>query len=168
MDHLFYRSVWKHSKARGGALLTLLAIAYSIDDKNGYTYITEETIAEKTRMSARQVRRHIRRLDVDFKEICVEYVPGKGCKYHITIGDLPCVPVIERRHKVDRNEKVMKMSDALLTYREVASILTVSPATIRNWTLDGLIASIKVGRKAVRYRRSDVEAFLRAGQRPAT
>lgn len=55
--------------------------------------------------------------------------------------------------------------DVLLDFRAAAHFLAVSPATVRTWTSQRRLASVKVGRKTVRYRRRDLEAFLQAGER---
>ncbi len=59
------------------------------------------------------------------------------------------------------------MDDALLTCLEAARFLNVRPATIRTWTSRRMIASVRVGSRAVRYRRSDLERMIRQGSRPA-
>lgn len=52
----------------------------------------------------------------------------------------------------------------LLDEREVASILAIAVKTLRNWRWRGEgPRAIKVGRRAVRYRRADVHAFIEAG-----
>jgi len=52
----------------------------------------------------------------------------------------------------------------LLNEREVADLLHVAVNTVRNWRwrAEGPRA-IKLGKRAVRYRRADVEAFIEAG-----
>jgi excisionase family DNA binding protein len=52
----------------------------------------------------------------------------------------------------------------LLNWQEAALFLSVKPSTIRAWTRKGRLASVKLG-KLVRYRRSDLEAVIRKGQR---
>jgi predicted DNA-binding transcriptional regulator AlpA len=54
------------------------------------------------------------------------------------------------------------LSDALLNEREVAALTTMSVASLRRWRLQGDAGPkfIKVGGSAVRYRLSDVEAWL--------
>lgn len=53
--------VWQNSKAKSGALLVLLAIADFADDE-GNAFPSVETLAEKSRMSERNVQLSIRRL----------------------------------------------------------------------------------------------------------
>lgn len=55
--------------------------------------------------------------------------------------------------------------DDLLTEREVADRLRVSEKTLQNWRWcgEGGPRAIKLGKRAVRYRRADVEAFIEAG-----
>lgn len=52
--------------------------------------------------------------------------------------------------------------DPLLTEREVAELLGVSPRTVRRWRSRGLLAFDKIG-GTVRVRRSDLERALRPG-----
>lgn len=53
---------------------------------------------------------------------------------------------------------------ALLNELETATELTLAPGTLRNWRSLGIgIPYIKLGKRAVRYRRADVEAFLARG-----
>ena len=53
----------------------------------------------------------------------------------------------------------------LLTEREVADRLRVSEKTLQNWRWidEGGPRAIKLGKRAVRYRRADVDAFIEAG-----
>ncbi len=52
----------------------------------------------------------------------------------------------------------------LLNWLEAAKYLAVRPSTIRAWTRNGRLASVKLG-KVVRYRRTDLEALIKRGQR---
>ena len=54
----------------------------------------------------------------------------------------------------------------LLTVVEAAGLLALKPATIRKWVFQRRIGSVRIGR-AVRLKRSDVEALIRRGERPA-
>lgn len=49
-------AIWEHSPHKGSELLLLLAIADNADDR-GVAWPSQETLAEKMRMSVRQVRR---------------------------------------------------------------------------------------------------------------
>lgn len=52
----------------------------------------------------------------------------------------------------------------LLDEREVADALHVAVNTLRNWRWKGEgPRAVKLGKRAVRYRRADVEAFIEAG-----
>jgi excisionase family DNA binding protein len=51
--------------------------------------------------------------------------------------------------------------DRLLTTRDVAELLEMPETTIRAMTRDGRLRSVKLG-QAVRFRRQDVDAFVRA------
>ena len=48
----------------------------------------------------------------------------------------------------------------LMTRKEVCDYLQCSETSLWNWTKNVKIKSIQVGKKKVRYRKSDVEAFL--------
>jgi excisionase family DNA binding protein len=51
--------------------------------------------------------------------------------------------------------------EELLTEKELASLLKVSARTLRAWRDAGEgPPAIKIGRRAIRYRRSDVERWL--------
>ena len=66
------------------------------------------------------------------------------------------------------NSFVAPPSDAiLLTVRETASVLRLSPSAIRSWILQKKIPYIKLQNKAVRIRRSDVDALIAASLIPA-
>lgn len=61
------------------------------------------------------------------------------------------------------NERAFAASD-LLNEKEVATELGIAPGTLRNWrSLRIGVPYVKLGKRAVRYRRSDVEAFVAAG-----
>lgn len=52
----------------------------------------------------------------------------------------------------------------LLNEKEVATELGIAPGTLRNWrSLRIGVPFVKLGKRAVRYRRSDVEAFVASG-----
>ena len=55
----------------------------------------------------------------------------------------------------------LKTTDRLLTEREAAEYLAVSPMTLRKWRCTRMVEVpyIKLG-KAVRYQRKDLDAFL--------
>lgn len=55
-------AVWEHSEATGNERLLLLAIADHLNDQLGYAYPSVETLARKTRMSSRWVRKLLGRL----------------------------------------------------------------------------------------------------------
>lgn len=59
-------------------------------------------------------------------------------------------------------------SNTLHDEREIAERLRISVSTLRNWRAAKRgPAFLKIGRRAVRYRWCDVEAFLAAGERDA-
>lgn len=52
----------------------------------------------------------------------------------------------------------------LLTEQEVAGLLNIAVKTVQNWRWKGEgPRAVKLGKRAVRYRRADVEAFIEAG-----
>ena len=55
----------------------------------------------------------------------------------------------------------------LMTEDEAANYLTVSKSSIRRWVQEGLISKFRVGKKSVRYRRSDLDAYIESQQRTA-
>jgi excisionase family DNA binding protein len=57
----------------------------------------------------------------------------------------------------------MAGEDELLTRAEAAGRLRVSPQTIRRLADDGCLNEVRVGRRAVRVRRGDVERLAREG-----
>ena len=48
----------------------------------------------------------------------------------------------------------------LLTVPEAAQFLRLQPSTLRAWILQRKIKFIKLGRRAVRFRRADLEAMI--------
>jgi excisionase family DNA binding protein len=54
------------------------------------------------------------------------------------------------------------VADPLLTVREAAEYLSASPKTIYLWTYQRRLASCRLGR-SVRFRLSDLDAFIAAG-----
>ena len=55
----------------------------------------------------------------------------------------------------------------LFDIKEAAKFLCLKPATLRRWTFTRKIPFVKLGARAVRYRRADLERFIAEGQRPA-
>ena len=55
----------------------------------------------------------------------------------------------------------MNDDDELLTAEQVAIMLKVSAATVKRWTNSGDLDAERLGHRTLRYRRADVEAFLR-------
>ena len=55
----------------------------------------------------------------------------------------------------------------LLDIREAGELLCLKPATLRRWTFTRRIPFVRLGLRAVRFRRSDLERFIADGQRPA-
>ena len=52
--------------------------------------------------------------------------------------------------------------DQMLTVKNVAAQLEVSDETLRRWARAGRLVPVKIGARAVRYRRTDVQAFIAA------
>ncbi len=62
----------------------------------------------------------------------------------------------------------MDLPDRLLTCADASALLGVSEATIRTWTCRGRIPFVKLnGRRTVRYRLSELERIIKAGEHPA-
>lgn len=77
-------NIWAHSKQRGSALLVLLAIA-DFADENGKAFPSIQTLAQKTRMTERNIQKLISKLR-NASELRVEEQAGPyGCNlYHLT------------------------------------------------------------------------------------
>jgi excisionase family DNA binding protein len=57
----------------------------------------------------------------------------------------------------------------MLTTNELAARLSVHPVTVRGWRVEGTgPAFVTVGRCSIRYRESDVDAWLAARERTST
>ena len=92
--------VWEHSQMKGSALLLLIAVADFADDE-GYAFPSTETLAQKIRMSTRQVIR-LRQMLYESGEL--EYVSGgngKGDKLSVKVS----VRVTNRVTKGDKSGK---------------------------------------------------------------
>ncbi len=50
--------------------------------------------------------------------------------------------------------------DEMLTYDQVAILLNVPKNTLYSWRSRGLIPYVRVGRRLIRFRRSELEAWL--------
>jgi len=57
-------------------------------------------------------------------------------------------------------EVFMQDKRELLTVPEAAQFLRLQPSTLRAWILQRKIKFIKLGRRAVRFRRADLEAMI--------
>lgn len=82
-------NVWKHSRHKGSDLLVLLAIAdYAKDDGSG-AWPSVALLAEKTRLSERNVQYVLRKLE-ESGELTVERHAGpRGCHlYNITVSEV--------------------------------------------------------------------------------
>ena len=55
--------------------------------------------------------------------------------------------------------------ERLLRAREVAELLDVSPATVLDWWQDGRIPGFRVAGRAVRFRETEIMAWLESGRR---
>jgi hypothetical protein len=82
--------VWEHSQCKGSELLLLLAIADHAND-DGYAFPSVATLAQKTRLSRRQVLRVIQHVEA-MGELEVIRAPNKCNRYVVkrpatTLGD---------------------------------------------------------------------------------
>ena len=71
--------VWKHSKHAGGSLLVLLALADFANDE-GICYPSQKTLAKKSRLSGRQVRRTVGEIVGSGELAIVRAGRGRGLK----------------------------------------------------------------------------------------
>ena len=55
--------------------------------------------------------------------------------------------------------------ERLLDYRECAELLHIKPSTVRLWVFQKRLPVVRIGR-AVRFRPSDLEAFVQEGFEP--
>src|SRR5437773_9639560 len=79
--------VWKHSRHGGSALLVLLAIAdYAHDDGSG-AFPSLKTLAKKTRLSVRQVRRVINATLVPSGELIAAKRTGTTNVMTVVVGE---------------------------------------------------------------------------------
>lgn len=63
-----------------------------------------------------------------------------------------------------RTPETMLAPSDLLDEKEAAAIYVMTVSTLRNWRSKGEGPRfLKVGKRAVRYRRADLEAFIAAG-----
>ncbi len=61
----------------------------------------------------------------------------------------------------------LTVPDRLLDVHEAAALLSLkSPRTLYKWAYAGRIPSVKIG-KLLRFRHSDIERLITAGERPA-
>jgi predicted DNA-binding transcriptional regulator AlpA len=90
-------------------------------------------------------------------------VPSKPTNSVPTINQpRPAASAIDSQHEAIHDEA------RLLTEHEVANLLTLSIKTVRNWRLSGFgPPHLKLGR-LVRYRVSDVKAWLKTRERTST
>jgi hypothetical protein len=89
--------VWSHSRSKGSALLLLLAIADHAHDDGTGAWPSQETLARKTRMSVRQVRRLLDLLAAG-GELTIEERPGDTARLTVLVrgdnlSDLPAQDV---------------------------------------------------------------------------
>ena len=55
---------------------------------------------------------------------------------------------------------VQQPQPEILTVPEAAALLRLQPSTLRAWILQRKIKFVKLGRRAVRFRRADLEAMI--------
>jgi excisionase family DNA binding protein len=67
--------------------------------------------------------------------------------------------------------EMVTMAEKLLTVPEAATLLGVSPSSVRRWTDEGRIRALRLPGGARRYERAELERFrdtLRTGGAPGT
>jgi excisionase family DNA binding protein len=65
---------------------------------------------------------------------------------------------------ITMDELEVAFRNELLTFREAARLLCVQPSTIRMWSHQGVLPFVRIGRKAVRYRKSEVLRLITEGR----
>jgi excisionase family DNA binding protein len=56
--------------------------------------------------------------------------------------------------------------EELLTLSEAAQILKVHPNTLRLWDKNGILKAVRIGvKKTRRYRKEDIEMFIKEGKK---
>lgn len=53
--------------------------------------------------------------------------------------------------------------ESLLTVEQLAEMLNISPKTVRNWVYRREISFVKLNNRLIRFRRPDIEKFLKNG-----
>jgi excisionase family DNA binding protein len=61
----------------------------------------------------------------------------------------------------------MQTETTLLDVNEAAAVLRLKPATLRRWVFARKIPFVKVGARAIRFKRAELDRLIRAGERPA-
>jgi excisionase family DNA binding protein len=54
----------------------------------------------------------------------------------------------------------MASLDELLTAAQVAEWLNVTQQTVRRWAENGTVPAVRIGPRAIRFRRSDIDALV--------
>lgn len=94
MSHQARDAVWEHSKASGSALLVLLCLAEHGNESQGHkSWPGIERIARRTRLTERQVKRHLKALRAS-GELHVELQSGRSRtnEYWLILPGLPSSP----------------------------------------------------------------------------
>lgn len=93
--------VWSCGRYSGGTLIVLLAMADWANDDGGRVFPTVNQLAEKSRMTTRQVRTCIRQLEDDQVIALVNRAtgrPGQANEYRIVLSELQQVEAPETAH----------------------------------------------------------------------
>jgi excisionase family DNA binding protein len=56
--------------------------------------------------------------------------------------------------------EIKKTEDRLLKVEDVAQMLSIKPVTVYQWYKQGRLKGFKLGRKLVRFRKTEVDSFL--------
>jgi excisionase family DNA binding protein len=65
------------------------------------------------------------------------------------------------------HERTTESTDRLLDVNEAAAMLSVKPGTLYAWAYQRRIPVVKLLGKALRFRLSDIQRLIAAGDRPA-
>jgi excisionase family DNA binding protein len=69
-----------------------------------------------------------------------------------------------QRASIGNNEPQLHEEEQFLTVVQIADWLKLNQGTIRNWIDNGDLPAVRVGRRRVRVRRSDLDRYLEAGR----
>jgi predicted transcriptional regulator len=118
--------VWAHSRAKGGELLVMLALADFANKETGESWPSIETLAEKARLTDRQTQRILNELEKAGEISRVRSNGGRNRRnrYVITVNENPDKITLKKLHRknngvIDDTKTLTPMSPALNRHRTV-------------------------------------------------